>query len=88
MATAKETGELKQQGAIEAAQDPDSAVTADDAQKKILEESKKAGVAAFTFDPNASTEQKTAQARAVSAPVAKTPRAPPLTPAPRPSPRA
>jgi len=65
MATAKEAGELKQQGAIEAAADPESSVTAADAQKKIVDESKKAGVPAFTFDPNATLEEKRAQARAV-----------------------
>lgn len=46
------------------ANDPNSSVTAEDAQKKIVDESKKAGVAAFTFDPNASPEAKAAQARA------------------------
>ncbi len=65
MATAKEANELKQQGALEAARDPNSTITADDAQKKILQESKEAGVTAFTFDPDASPEEKTAQARAV-----------------------
>jgi len=59
-------GELKQQGAVEAAQDPESSVTANDAQHKIVEESKKAGVAAFTFNPDATPEEKAAQARAVS----------------------
>jgi hypothetical protein len=58
--------ELKTQGAVEMANDPNSSVTADDAQKKLVEESKKAGVAAFQFDPNASPEEKAAQARAVS----------------------
>jgi hypothetical protein len=58
--------EIKTQGAVEMAQDPNSSVTSVDAQKKIVEESKKAGVAAFTFDPNASPEEKAAQARAVS----------------------
>lgn len=57
--------ELKAQGVIEAAQDPNSSVTADDAQQKIVTESKKAGVAAFTFNPDASPEEKAAQARAV-----------------------
>jgi len=65
MATARDASELKQQGALEAARDPESSVTADDAQKKIVEESKKAGVTAFTFDPDATPEQKKAQARAV-----------------------
>ncbi|KAK0631828.1 C2 domain-containing protein [Immersiella caudata] len=63
MATEKAETELKQQGAIEAAQDPESSVTSADAQKTILAESKKAGVAAFTFDPNATREEKAAQAR-------------------------
>ena len=58
--------EIKTEGAVEMAQDPNSSVTADDAQKKLVEESKKAGVAAFSFDPNASPEEKAAQARAVS----------------------
>ncbi|KPM40646.1 Uncharacterized protein PYUK71.03c [Neonectria ditissima] len=64
MSTAKEASELKQQGAIDAAADPQSSVTADDAQKEIVEASKNAGVAAFTFDPDASPEQKRAQAQA------------------------
>nr|CDP22608.1 Putative tricalbin [Podospora anserina S mat+] len=64
MATAVAAAELKQQGAIEAAQDPDSKVTADDAQQKIVEESRRAGVTAFTFNPDASPEEKKAQAQA------------------------
>lgn len=66
MATAAAEAELKQQGAIEAARDPNSSVTAADAQAKIEEESKKAGVQAFSFDPDASPEEKAAQARSVS----------------------
>ena len=65
MATAREATELKQQGAIEASRDPDSSVSAEDAEKKLVEESKNAGVAAFTFDPDASQEEKRAQAKAV-----------------------
>ena len=65
MATAQSANELKQQGAIEAARDPDSTVTPEAAEKKIVEESKKAGVPAFNFDPDASMEQKKAQVRAV-----------------------
>lgn len=65
MSTAKEVNELKQQGVVEAAADPESSVTADDAQKKIVESSRNAGVAAFTFDPDASPEEKKAQAQAV-----------------------
>lgn len=66
MATEQSAAELKQQGAIEAAGNPDSSVDADDAQKKMVEESKNAGVAAFTFDPDASPEEKRRQAKAVS----------------------
>ena len=64
--TMASAAEIKMQGAVEMAQDPNSSVTSDDAQKKMVEESKKAGVPAFTFDPNASPEEKAAQARAVS----------------------
>lgn len=64
MATVKSEAELKQQGAIEASRDPESSVSAEDAERKILEESKKAGVAAFSFNPDASPEEKAAQARA------------------------
>ncbi|EXJ87509.1 hypothetical protein A1O3_04469 [Capronia epimyces CBS 606.96] len=56
--------ELKAQGAIEAAQDPNSAVTADDAERVMLNESKKAGSTALHFDANASPEEKAAQAGA------------------------
>jgi hypothetical protein len=66
MATAAAEAELKQQGAIEAARDPNSSVTAADAQAKIEFETKKAGVQAFSFDPDASPEEKAAQARSVS----------------------
>ncbi|KAL8742988.1 MAG: hypothetical protein Q9184_008168, partial [Pyrenodesmia sp. 2 TL-2023] len=55
--------ELKSQGAAEAARDPKSEVSSQDAQHLIAAESKKAGVQAYEFDPNASTEQKLAQAR-------------------------
>ncbi|KAI0116933.1 tricalbin [Daldinia grandis] len=64
MATERDANELKQQGALEASRDPESDVTADAAQRKLVEESKNAGVAAFTFDPDASPEEKRAQARA------------------------
>ena len=62
----REKHELKQEGAIEAAQDENSAVTSDDAQKVIVNETKKAGGEAFQFDPDASPEEKAAQARAVT----------------------
>ncbi|TKX22695.1 C2 domain-containing protein 2 [Elsinoe australis] len=56
--------ELKQQGALEASRDPHSSVSADDAEKKVLNEAKAAGAAAFQFDPNASSEDKARQAKA------------------------
>ncbi|PHH90809.1 hypothetical protein CDD83_2608 [Cordyceps sp. RAO-2017] len=62
--SALEESELKAQGAIEAAEDPESLVTADDAEREIVELSRNAGVAAFNFDPDATPEQKRAQARA------------------------
>lgn len=58
--------ELKQQGAVEAAQDENKQVTAQDAEKILVEESKKGGAAAFQFNPDASPEEKAAQAGAVS----------------------
>ncbi|KAL8951760.1 MAG: hypothetical protein Q9222_002281 [Ikaeria aurantiellina] len=55
--------ELKSEGAAEAARDPESNVASQDAQHVMAAESKKAGVAVFEFDPNASPEAKAAQAR-------------------------
>lgn len=60
--------ELKQAGVIEAARDPNVPIDAEAAEKAIVNETKKAGGAAFHFDPNASPEEKAAQARAVSFP--------------------
>ncbi|KAI9877336.1 MAG: hypothetical protein M1830_004204, partial [Pleopsidium flavum] len=59
-------GELKQQGAAEAARDPNNNVTSEDAEQFMVDETKKAGVAAYQFDPYASPEEKAAQARSVS----------------------
>ena len=59
-------GELKSQGAVEAAQDPQSKISAEDAENTLAAESKKAGIAALQFDPDASPEEKAAQARSVS----------------------
>ncbi|EKD15565.1 uncharacterized protein L3040_009107 [Drepanopeziza brunnea f. sp. 'multigermtubi'] len=56
--------DLKTQGVLEAARDPNSSVTAADLERKMVIESEKAGVAAFEFDPDATPEQKAAQARA------------------------
>jgi hypothetical protein len=66
MATAAQEAEIKQQGAFEAARDPTNPVSAEDAELKAMTESKKAGVQAFSFDPDATPEQKAAQAASVS----------------------
>lgn len=58
-------GEFKSKGAEEAARDPQSSVNAQDAEDVITNESKKAGVPAFQFDPNATPAEKAAQARSV-----------------------
>jgi hypothetical protein len=62
--TQSAAAELKQQGAVEAAQD--GAIQPEDAEKKIVEESKKGGATAYQFDPNATPAEKAAQAKAVS----------------------
>ena len=59
-------GELKSQGAAMAAQDPKNQVTAEDAEGVMTEESRKAGIPAFQFDPDASPADKAAQARSVN----------------------
>jgi hypothetical protein len=56
--------ELKQQGAVEAAQHSNN-VSAEAAEKVLVDEARKAGGEAFQFDPNASAEEKAAQAKAV-----------------------
>lgn len=58
--------ELKQEGALEAAQDPNSSVTSAAAQNILVEEARKAGTVAYNFDADATPEQKAAQASAVS----------------------
>lgn len=68
MALSSFKSELKSKLAVDAARDPNSKFSAEDAEKVILEESKKAGAPAFQFDPNASPEEKAAQARAVRRP--------------------
>lgn len=64
----RQEAELKQQGAIEAAQDPNTNVAPEDAEQKVLDEARKAGGAALAFNPDASPAEKAAQARSVSAP--------------------
>ncbi|KAM0250555.1 hypothetical protein ACHAQJ_008565 [Trichoderma viride] len=66
--TTLEARELMQQGAIEAARDPQSLVSADDAQKVMVEQARNAGAPAFSFDPNATIEQKRAQVAAAIPP--------------------
>lgn len=60
--------ELKQEGAMEAANDPNSSVTPEAAEKTVVEEAKKAGSVAYEFDPNSTTEEKRAQMKSVSHP--------------------
>ncbi|GAB7366233.1 hypothetical protein MBLNU230_g7790t1 [Neophaeotheca triangularis] len=59
--TAGRASELKQQGALEASRDPDSSVDAAAAEDTLRQEAKAAGAAAFTFDPDATAEEKAAQ---------------------------
>ncbi|KKY14830.1 putative tricalbin [Diplodia seriata] len=53
----RQDAELKQQGAIEAAQDPNTNVSPEDAEQKMLDEGRKAGGAgaALAFNPDAPT---------------------------------
>lgn len=60
-----QVNELKSQGAAEAARDPNSTVSARDAEQTMINESLTAGGAAYQFDPNASPEEKAAQAQSV-----------------------
>jgi Ca2+-dependent lipid-binding protein len=63
MSTSQSASELKVQGAAEAAQDPNNPVSAEQAEQAMLQEARKAGMPAMRFDPNASPEEKAAQAR-------------------------
>lgn len=58
-------GELRSQGAERATQDSNSNVSAHDAEQTMHNESRKAGSAAFQFDPNATPAEKAAQAQLV-----------------------
>ncbi|KAF2124600.1 tricalbin [Dothidotthia symphoricarpi CBS 119687] len=55
--------ESRIEGAVEAARDPRSDVTAQAAENKMLQQARLGGSAALQFDPNATPEQKRAQAR-------------------------
>ncbi|KAI9814697.1 MAG: hypothetical protein M1832_005696 [Thelocarpon impressellum] len=58
-----QAAELKSQGAVEAARDSRSNVTAEDAERKMVEEARRAGGGAYQFNPDATPEEKAAQAR-------------------------
>lgn len=53
MSSATSAAELKTQGVFEAAADPNSSVTADDAQRKLVAESRKAGEQLGVVEPGA-----------------------------------
>lgn len=59
--TAGRASELKQQGALEASRDPNSNVDAAAAEDTMRQEAKAAGATAFSFDPDATAEEKAAQ---------------------------
>ena len=61
-----ELGEVKTEAVINAAADPNSSVTAREAEQTIMDEAKKAGSTAYFFDPNSSPEDKAAAVHAVS----------------------
>lgn len=60
-----QANELKSQGAAEAARDPNSSVTVQDAERIMIEETKKTGGMGLHFNPDAPPEEKAAQARSV-----------------------
>ena len=64
-----EKTEMKIEGAVEAAQDlhqdPQSHVNPDTVEEKVVEDARKAGVAAYQFDPDASPEDKANAAKGV-----------------------
>lgn len=65
-----EKTELREEGVIQAAtelqQDPESKVNPDTVEQTLVDESRKAGAAAYQFDPDASPDDKAAAAEAVS----------------------
>jgi hypothetical protein len=67
--TESSAAEARQQGIIEmseaAAEDPSSNINPDIAEEILVEESRKAGAAAFQFNPDASPEDKAAASEAV-----------------------
>lgn len=61
----KPSHEAKQEKAIESAQDPTSNSTSEDAERTLINDTKRAGGAAYQFNPDASPEEKAAQAASV-----------------------
>jgi Ca2+-dependent lipid-binding protein len=61
--TGGQDAELKQQGVLEAARDPSTTIDAEQAEQTLLSQSRAAGAAAFSFDPNASAEEKAQQVK-------------------------
>lgn len=55
--------ELKAQGVVDQAQDPNSKVDAADAEKALKDNARAGGAAAFEFNPDASPEEKASQAK-------------------------
>lgn len=64
--TAGREDELKAQGVLEAARDPNNNISANDAEKAALDHARAGGAAVFEFDPNATAEEKAAQVKDVS----------------------
>lgn len=62
---ASSASELKQQGALEAARNPDSKVSAEDAERVVMTEARRAGVAAVFLDPKATNDERAETAQAV-----------------------
>ena len=56
----------KHDAVIQDAQNPDTKTTSEDAEQALINDTKRAGGAAFQFDPDASPEEKAASARSVS----------------------
>jgi len=68
MGTEQDPVDVGQAAAVEnaKAQEEAALASANRAQERMVEEARNAGVPAFTFDPDATLEEKRAKARAVS----------------------
>ena len=62
----KPVQDQKHDSLIADAQNPQTSTSAADVEQQMVDDTKKAGGAAFQFDPDATPEEKAAQARAVS----------------------